>query len=237
MVDRIGQMRDVIELQIGGAEVVLLLTGLGGRVGSWAAPEIAKIAKATGAFVISLAYLPFEFESPRVQLALESLELMKLNSDIVLPVPCESCFEVFGGEVGMRDVFRYLDYAPTAAFGCLDGEGSTFQAPDALRAFKVKGEHAVGWGIGLQNAHACEDAAWQAIHHPLLGPRRVRQATDVLITVRAPGSYPGSKAAEVVGRIRQATGPSARVIATRQTDDRLANKMFVGIIASGINFD
>src|SRR5262245_31094114 len=50
-----------------GADIVLLVVGLGGGTGSGAGPVVARLTRASGALVLVLATLPFEFEGTRRQ--------------------------------------------------------------------------------------------------------------------------------------------------------------------------
>src|SRR5713226_6612978 len=54
--------RDAMRGLIDGSKVVLVVAGLGGATGSGLAPIVAELAKECGAFPVSVAIMPFEFE-------------------------------------------------------------------------------------------------------------------------------------------------------------------------------
>ncbi|MEF8874595.1 MAG: cell division protein FtsZ [Candidatus Thermoplasmatota archaeon] len=69
-----------------GADLVFLTTGLGGGTGTGAAPLITKIARKSGAMVISIVTLPFSVEGNRRELAWRGLQEIEsyANSTITL---------------------------------------------------------------------------------------------------------------------------------------------------------
>ena len=64
------------------AELVLLLTGLGGGSGSGAAIEFARQATQSGCMVISVAAMPFEAQSQRQKIAEDALSKLSKVSDV-----------------------------------------------------------------------------------------------------------------------------------------------------------
>lgn len=76
------------------ADIVVLITGLGGGVGSGASPVIAQTARDEGALVIGIAALPFPFEGvERIQIAEESLVKLKEVSHSVIILPNQYLLE------------------------------------------------------------------------------------------------------------------------------------------------
>ena len=50
-----------------GADIIFILAGLGGGTGTGAAPVLARVARESGALVLAMATLPFDFEGGRRQ--------------------------------------------------------------------------------------------------------------------------------------------------------------------------
>ncbi len=100
-----------------GMELVILLTGLGGGVGSGAAPAIAQTARDEGALVISVATLPFPFEGDeRARIAEKSLDLLRRSSHAVITMPNQYLLEDIGTDETMDDAFRRADEQMGAGF-------------------------------------------------------------------------------------------------------------------------
>ena len=65
-------------------ELVILLTGLGGGVGSGAAHEFARQARQSGAVVLAVAALPFEQQTTRMDIALEGLNRLESTAHVTV---------------------------------------------------------------------------------------------------------------------------------------------------------
>ena len=71
------------------AEIVILLTGLGGGMGSGASGELAKIANQYGCMVLSIAGLPFAEQPLRCSIAEEAIPSLDINSSVCIRVSME----------------------------------------------------------------------------------------------------------------------------------------------------
>ena len=65
-------------------ELVILLTGLGGGVGTGAAHEFARQARQSGAVVLAVAALPFEQQTTRMDIALEGLNRLESTAHVTV---------------------------------------------------------------------------------------------------------------------------------------------------------
>ena len=65
-------------------ELVILLTGLGGGVGTGAAHEFARQARQSGAIVLAVAALPFEHQPTRMEIANEGLERLEHTAHVTV---------------------------------------------------------------------------------------------------------------------------------------------------------
>jgi len=90
-----------------GAEVVLIVSGLGGGAGSGITPVLARAAKETGALVLVFVTLPFACEmNRRQQQAEQGLELTKSVADGVICLPCQKSFKLIDENTSVLDTFR-----------------------------------------------------------------------------------------------------------------------------------
>ncbi|MBC94613.1 MAG: hypothetical protein CMB14_01180 [Euryarchaeota archaeon] len=71
------------------AEIMLILTGLGGGMGSGASSEIASVAKNRGCLVLSIAGLPFAEQPLRCSIANEAISSLDSNSHVCIRVSME----------------------------------------------------------------------------------------------------------------------------------------------------
>ena len=90
-----------------GADVILIVAGLGGGAGSGISPVLARAAKETGALVLAFVTLPFVCEgNRRQQQAQQSLEQLKSVADGVICLPSQKTFKLIDENTSVLDTFR-----------------------------------------------------------------------------------------------------------------------------------
>jgi cell division protein FtsZ len=90
-----------------GANVILVVAGLGGGAGSGMAPVIARAAKESGALMLAFVTLPFGCEgNRRQQQAQQSLEQLKMVADGVICLPNQKACKTIDENTSVLDTFR-----------------------------------------------------------------------------------------------------------------------------------
>ena len=90
-----------------GVDLLLILTGLGKGTGSGAAPVLARLARESGALVLALAALPFDFEGTRrQQQALQALQQLKKAADAVICLPNQKVTRLIDENTTLLETFR-----------------------------------------------------------------------------------------------------------------------------------
>ena len=90
-----------------GANVVLIIAGLGGGAGSGISPVLARAAKEAGALVLAFVTLPFVCEgNRRQQQAQQGLEQLKSVADGVICLPNQKTFKLIDENTSVLDTFR-----------------------------------------------------------------------------------------------------------------------------------
>jgi cell division protein FtsZ len=90
-----------------GADVILIIAGLGGGAGSGISPVLARAAKETGALVLAFVTLPFLCEgNRRQQQAQQGLEQLKSVADGVICLPSQKTFKLIDENTSVLDTFR-----------------------------------------------------------------------------------------------------------------------------------
>ena len=85
-----------------GADIVFILAGLGGGTGTGAAPVLARLARESGALVLAIVTMPFEFEGRRRQEQAQSgLDLLKSAADAVICLPNQKLFKLLDEKTGV----------------------------------------------------------------------------------------------------------------------------------------
>jgi len=117
---RILKIREVLS----GMDAVVLVAGLGGMTGTYASPEIARIAKGLGLSVWAVVVLPFEFEgSRRVREAQKGFDKLSKFVDGIRCVKNQELI-VAGHSVSMLEAFKPVDIAVTELIGMLKNHQS-----------------------------------------------------------------------------------------------------------------
>ena len=92
-------------------QMVFITAGMGGGTGTGAAPVIARVARDRGILTVGVVTLPFLFEmSPRINKALEGIEVMKNEVDSLLVINNERLLEIYNdGMTTMEEAFLKVD--------------------------------------------------------------------------------------------------------------------------------
>jgi cell division protein FtsZ len=90
-----------------GADIVFILAGLGGGTGTGAGPVLARLARESGALVLAIVTMPFEFEGQRRRdQAQAGLHLLKTAADAVICLPNQSLFKLLDEKTSVVDAFK-----------------------------------------------------------------------------------------------------------------------------------
>jgi cell division protein FtsZ len=90
-----------------GADIIFILAGLGGGTGTGAAPVLARVARESGALVLALATLPFDFEGGRRQRQADAgLQQLKAAADAVICLPNQKLFKLLDEKTSVVEAFK-----------------------------------------------------------------------------------------------------------------------------------
>ena len=89
-----------------GADLVFILAGLGGGTGTGAAPVLARVARQSGALVLAMATLPFDFEGGRRQRQADAgLRELKAAADAVICLPNQKLLKLLDEKTSVLETF------------------------------------------------------------------------------------------------------------------------------------
>jgi cell division protein FtsZ len=90
-----------------GVNLVFVVAGLGGGIGTGAGPVVARVAKEAGALVLGIALLPFECEGARrSRQAQFGLTALKSAADGVICVPNQKVFKLVDEHTSLLEAFH-----------------------------------------------------------------------------------------------------------------------------------
>lgn len=154
-----------------GAEVVMLIAGLGGRTGTQMSAAVAKAAQEAGACVLAFVTLPFDCEgSLRFSAARQGLDHLLTVADAVFPLPNQEAVSLLDEATSLTDAYNASSQMLA---------GAVLNVCRALHSSNVMGiEFAELCRLTWQSRRECAFGSAEAS-----GPDRVRAVVEKLLSV------------------------------------------------------
>ncbi len=221
---------------VSGADMVFVLSGMGGGTGSGAAPVVAQLAKETGAVVIGVVTMPFESEKARIDKAEFALQELREVTDTCIVLDNNRLVDI-AGQLPIEQAFAVAnELVSTMVKGIVE----TITLPSLINldyadvsAIMKNGGVAV-IGIGENDTqNRVQEAVQQALTHPLLDVD-YRGATGALIHVTC-GPDLKLEEFDIIGRtVSENLSPEAQVIIGARISKDFVGKVRVITIMTGV---
>jgi cell division protein FtsZ len=221
-----------------GADIIFILTGLGGGTGTGAAPVLARVARETGALVLGMATMPFDFEGGRRQRQAEAgLDQLKAAADAVICLPNQKLLKLLDEKTSVVEAFKISN--KLMADG-LDGirrlltQTGLINIDFADLCSVTKGRHVAS---AFATAEAGgekrgEQVVEKLLAHPLLDGGQVFTESDAVLVSMAGGpDLTMSEINKVMEPIHRQC-ENAHLILGAVIDEALAGRLSVTLIAS-----
>jgi cell division protein FtsZ len=224
-----------------GADVVLIVAGLGGGAGSGISPVLARAAKETGALVLVFVTLPFVCEgNRRQQQAKQSLDQLKAVADGVICLPSQKVFRLIDENTSVLETFRItgglLIEGVRGVWQLLTRPGLIQIHFDDLCGL-VRDRHSESSFALVEAAGAgrSREVIEKLLAHPLLDEGRALAESDTVLV-----SLMGAKDLTMaeVNRVMEQIGrhaEHAQIIMGAAVDEELENRLSVTVIAAKHN--
>jgi cell division protein FtsZ len=221
-----------------GANVVLIIAGLGGGAGSGISPVLARAAKESGALVLAFVTLPFVCEgNRRQQQAQQGLEQLKSVADGVICLPNQKTFKLIDDNTSVLDTFRItgglLVEGVRGVWRLLTRPGLIQIHFDDLCAL-VRDRHSESAFAFVEASGPARsrEAVEKLLTHPLLDEGRALADADTVLV-----SLMGGKDLTMadVNRVMEQIGrhcERAQIIMGAAVDAEMKNKLSVTLIAA-----
>jgi cell division protein FtsZ len=224
-----------------GADVVLIIAGLGGGAGSGISPVLARAAKETGALVLAFVTLPFLCEGNRRQeQAQQSLEQLKSVADGVICLPSQKTFKLIDENTSVLDTFRItgglLIEGVRGVWQLLTRPGLIQIHFDDLCAL-VRNRHSesVFACVEATGAGRSREIVEKLLAHPLLDEGRALAESDaVLVSLMGGKDLTMAEVNRVMEQISRHC-EHAQIIMGAAVDAELKNRLSVTVIAAKHN--
>ena len=173
-----------------GADIILIIAGLGGVLGTGLSAVVAAAAREAGAFVLAFVALPFDCEgSQRAQFADAGLKRLRDTADLVICWPNQKTLGLIDDATSLLDTFkvsnRLLGQCVLGAWRALGGE--TAIGLSFLELCRSIGCHSIECVFGIAEGtgpNRAPDALEHLLAHPMLNdPELFQQAPAVGVGV------------------------------------------------------
>ena len=219
-----------------GADVVFFIAGLGGGTGTGATPVLAQAARETGALVLAVVTMPFDFEgNRRQQQAQAGLKQLKAAADAVICVPNQKIFKLIDENTTAREAFKLANGLLSKS---VIGIHRTLAQPGLVN-LDFADLCAVTRGRHCESSAACVEAtgpkraqvaAEKMINHPLL-EGVLADAESVLVSIVAGQDLTLSEVSKLMDPIRSVCG-NAHVIFGATEDPMNSGALELTLVAA-----
>ncbi|MGA2173594.1 MAG: cell division protein FtsZ [Verrucomicrobiota bacterium] len=222
-----------------GADIIFLLAGLGGGTGTGAAPVIARVARESGALVLALVTLPFEFEGGRRQLQAQSgLQQLKAAADAVICLPNQKLFKLLDEKTSVLEGFKISNSLLTEGLRGiwrLLTQTGLINVDFADLCSVTRGRHAASLFATAEASgeKRAEQAMEKLLAHPLLdGGQVLTESDSVLISIAGGPDLMMSEINKLMEPLKRQC-ENAHIIFGAAIDQQFAGRLSITLIASG----
>ena len=229
---------DILEA-MQGSNMVFITAGMGGGTGTGAAPVIARTARESGILTVGVVTKPFQFEGVhRMRIAELGIEDLQKYVDTLIIIPNQNLFRIANERTTFADAFKMADDVLHAG---VRGVTDLMVMPglinldfaDIRTVMSEMGKAMMGTGEADGERRAI-DAAEAAINNPLLEDVSMKGARGVLINITGGTDMTLFEVDEAANRIREEVDPEANIIFGSTFDEKLAGRMRISVVATGI---
>jgi len=230
--ESISQIKEVLK----GSDMAFICAGMGGGTGTGAAPEIAKVAKDTGAIVIGTVTMPFDIERARIDKAEYGLKQLRKVSDTVIVIDNNRLVQI-AGNLPIKQAFAVAnELIATMIRGIVE----TIAVPalvnldfaDVRTIMTNGGVAAIGVGSSDTN-NRVEEAVSGALENPLL-EIDYAGATGALINVIGGEDLTLDEVKKIGDIVTESLDLDAKVIWGARIDEAMKGKLTVMTIITGV---
>ncbi len=232
---------DKLRAMCAGADIVCVVAGLGGGTGTGAGPVVARVAKESGALVLGIVTLPFEFEGSRRQRQAQlGLRNLKAAADGVICLPNQKVFKLIDENTsvqealkitnellaqGVRGIWRLLSHT-----GMINVDFNDLCA--VLRGRHEESSLATVEAAGENRAH---EVLEKLASHPFLeGGQVLAEADAVLVSLAGGPDLTMAQVNRVMEQINRLC-ENAHIIMGAGIHEQFAGRLSVTLVASRRN--
>ncbi len=223
-----------------GANMVFIAAGMGGGTGTGAAHVIARAAKELNILTVGVVTLPFLYEGPsRMRRAQIGLEELRKHVDTIIVIPNQNLFKIANEQTTFEESFNLsnnvLMHGVQSVTDLMVRPGIiNLDFADVETVMASMGKAMMGTGEAEGDSRAMQ-ATEMAISNPLIDDYTLKGAKGLLVNITGGKDLKLFEVDEVVNKIRSEVEADAEVIIGAITDEALAGKIRVSIVATSLD--
>ena len=223
-----------------GANMVFIAAGMGGGTGTGAAHVIARAAKELNILTVGVVTLPFLYEGPsRMRRAQIGLEELRKHVDTIIVIPNQNLFKIANEQTTFEESFNLsnnvLMHGVQSVTDLMVRPGIiNLDFADVETVMASMGKAMMGTGEAEGDGRAMQ-ATEMAISNPLIDDYTLKGAKGLLVNITGGKDLKLFEVDEVVNKIRSEVEADAEVIIGAITDEALAGKIRVSIVATSLD--
>ena len=222
-----------------GANMVFIAAGMGGGTGTGAAHVIARAAKELNILTVGVVTLPFLYEGPsRMKRAHVGLEELRKHVDTIIVIPNQNLFKIANEQTTLKSLNlsnNVLMHGVQSVTDLMVRPGIiNLDFADVETVMASMGKAMMGTGEAEGDGRAMQ-ATEMAISNPLIDDYTLKGAKGLLVIITGGKDLKLFEVDEVVNKIRSEVEADAEVIIGAITDEALAGKIRVSIVATSLD--
>ncbi len=230
--------RERIMAMIGVRDIVFVIAGLGGGVGSGAAPLIAEAASEAGAVSVAIAGTPFAFEGKkRIQNSLAALKELEQTADALIIIPNEDLFSGADTNSFLAEAFKQAEEMILEAVKNICDimlNPGVFNV-DLPMIRQILGKSGLArFGVGeAEGENRWSAALRDALKSPMMKSAKVSDAANVLMHVSGGRDITGDEIQKISSRLFSSNENHNGVTGVT-VDRKLGKKIKIRLLFTGI---
>lgn len=228
--------KDLIFDSVKGADLIVVVAGMGGGMGSAVPSIIAEIAKENNIIAVAIVVTPFVFEGEkRLKNAERGIQALREKANMTLIMPCEKATSCLPENAPISDVIKLSDEMVIDALKTIV-EPITMPAvinlefEDTVLALKESKNTFFGMGIG-KGKEKCIEAVRYAINCPMASAT-IDKATSVILYVEGGDDLTMDDMQEVATLVNAVTDEKANIFFAANINSKLTGELKVSLLGA-----
>jgi cell division protein FtsZ len=232
--------REPISQALDGANVVIMIAGMGRGTGQGASPVVAGMARERGALTLAIVTRPFVFEGKtQMEQAEIGIAALKEQVDAIIVVPSQQLMAGHEPKTTLVDAYHLVDdFLYKAAKGISNlvtgSDPWALQVPALRSALTQKGHVALGIGAA-RGEQRCVEATKEAMLLRLFEDASLKSAHNVLVNFCGGQDMTVAEIEEASQVVSGSVGENAEVRFGMAIGCPFSEEISVTLLATGLN--